>query len=329
MGELSPGEANSKVTPEVWDRVATDLAARLAGTVRRHAPLAPMTSFRVGGPAAVLIEPGAEADLEVADSVIARLGLAAMVMGRGTNLLISDDGFPGVVIRMARGFEWIRSGGNGTVEAGGGVSLARVANWAAGRSLQGMEFAVAIPATVGGGVAMNAGAHGQSMSDVLESARVWHLGEGRIREMAPADLEMSYRRSSLGPGNLVCSARFRLAPGDPAEIASRMSAYRQHRAGTQPSEAPNAGSMFKNPPGQSAGKLIESAGLRGYRIGGAEVSRKHANFFFAHPGARAQDVYDLMAHVQSAVEVRSGVTLLPEVRLVGLFEGAERLKTMA
>ncbi|HEX2178780.1 MAG TPA: UDP-N-acetylmuramate dehydrogenase [Actinomycetota bacterium] len=317
-------------TPELQEtlrRAAEEIAAGATGRVKFSEPLAPFTSFRVGGPAGVLVEPKNETDLEVTGSVVSRLGLDVLVLGRGTNVLIGDEGFPGVVIRMGKGFEWIRAAGEHGVEAGGGANLPQVANWAKRRGLSGMEFATAIPATVGGGVAMNAGAHGSSLSEVLESARVCHLAEGRTEELSMEDLQMSYRKTSVGPGSLVCSARFRLAPGDPAEIASRMERYRGHRTETQPSEAPNAGSTFRNPPGHSAGGLIEAAGLKGFRIGGAEVSSKHANFFFARPGARAQDVFDLMVHVQAEVEQAAGVTLVPEVRIIGFFDHADALKT--
>ncbi len=304
-----------------------EIAASASGKVAYQEPLAPFTSFRVGGPAGVLVEPKDEKDLEVAGSVVARLGLDILILGRGTNVLIGDDGFPGVVIRMGKGFEWIRRAGPDGVEAGGGANLPQVANWARRRALAGMEFSVAIPATVGGGVAMNAGAHGSSLSDVLESARVCHLAEGRTVELSAEDLQMTYRKTALGPGSLVCSARFRLAPGDQSEIAARMEKYRVHRSDTQPADAPNAGSTFRNPSGHSAGGLIESAGLKGHRIGGAEVSPKHANFFFARPGARAQDVFDLMVFVQDEVEKQHGVRLLPEVRIIGFFDNAEGLKT--
>lgn len=308
-------------------RAAERIGAAATGKVALNEPLAPFTSFRVGGPAGVLVEPRNEADLEICGLVVADLGLDVLMLGRGTNVLIGDDGFPGVVIRMGKGFEWIRAAGEDGVEAGGGANLPQVANWARRRALSGMEFSVAIPATVGGGVAMNAGAHGCSLSDVLESARVCHLAEGRTVELTAADLQMQYRRTAVGRGSLVCSARFRLAPGDPAEIAARMERYRVHRTDTQPSDAPNAGSTFRNPPGGSAGALIEAAGLKGYRIGGAEVSAKHANFFVARPGARAQDVFDLIVYVQSEVEQASGVRLLPEVRIVGFFDRADALKT--
>ncbi len=308
---------------------ADEIGAVAAGRVALREPLAPFTSFRVGGPAGVLVEPRDEKDLEVAGAVVARLGLDVLILGRGTNVLIGDHGFPGVVIRIGKGFEWIRAAGEDGVEAGGGANLPQVANWARRRSLAGMEFSVAIPATVGGGVAMNAGAHGSSLSEVLESARVCYLNEGRTLELSVDELQMGYRRTALGPGRLVCSARFRLQPGEPAEIAARMEKYRSHRSETQPSEAPNAGSTFRNPPGQSAGSLIEAAGLKGYRVAGAEVSGKHANFFFARPGALAQDVFDLMVFVQSEVQKAFGVTLIPEVRIIGFFEGADALRTSA
>lgn len=306
---------------------AREIGAGAAGRVALHEPLAPFTSFRVGGPAGILVEPRNERDLEVTGSVVARLGLDVLILGRGSNVLIGDDGFPGVVIRMGKGFEWIRAAGEDGVEAGGGTNLPQVANWARRRALSGMEFSVAIPATVGGGVAMNAGAHGSSLSEVLESARVCHLAEGRTQELTADELKMGYRKTAVRPGSLVCSARFRLQPGEPSEIAARMERYRNHRTDTQPSEAPNAGSTFRNPAGGSAGALIEAAGLKGHRIGGAEVSPKHANFFFARPGARAQDVFDLITFVQSEVEAATGVRLLPEVRIIGFFEGADRLKT--
>jgi UDP-N-acetylmuramate dehydrogenase len=302
------------------DRAAEELAPRLTGRVATHQPLAPLTSLRVGGPAALYIEPADEQDLQEAAGVVSRLGLDTLVLGRGTNLLICDDGFPGAVFRIAKGFEWIRMSGESVVSAGGGLRLPQVANWAARRRLEGMEFAIAIPATVGGGVRMNAGAHGKSISDVLVSARVWRLGENRADEMTGKDLAMTYRRSALGSADVVCSASFQLAPGDGEEIRAKMESYRRHRAETQPNEAPNAGSMFRNPPGGSAGKLIESAGLKGKQVGGAEVSRLHANFFLAREGARAQDFYDLMSLVQAGVKAESGTTLVPEVRIIGTFD---------
>lgn len=307
-------------------RAGEEIASLCEGRVLIGESLARFTSFRVGGAAGVLVEPMNEADLEVAGSALSRHGIEFVVLGRGTNVLVADAGFPGMVIKMGKGFEWIRQAGPRGVEAGGGANLPQVANWAAKRSLTGMEFAVAIPATVGGGVAMNAGAHGSSLSEVLQSVRVCTLAEGRIEVLTAGSLNMSYRKAAVPGGSLVCSAQFLLEPADRAEILERMERYRAHRADTQPSQAPNAGSTFKNPAGSSAGEMIERAGLKGLKVGGAEVSEQHANFFLARPGARAQDVFDLMVRVQRSVEEICGVTLIPEVRLIGRFEGAERLK---
>jgi UDP-N-acetylmuramate dehydrogenase len=294
--------------------------------VRAAAPLAPFTSLRVGGPAGLLVEPRDEDELARVAAVLAgRPETPVLVLGRGTNLLVSDEGFPGVVVRLGAGFEWIAGEGT-TVEAGGGAPLPRVANYAARRKLAGMEFAVAIPATVGGGVRMNAGAHGSSISSVLVWARVLRMGTGLEETLSPETLDFKYRESSLTASEVVCAAAFALTEGDPGEVAARMEAYRVHRSETQPAEAPNAGSMFRNPPGTSAGALIEAAGLKGTGEGLVEVSTRHANFFLARPGATAQQVHDLMVRVQRTVEDRCGVLLVPEVRLIGRFAGADELR---
>ncbi|MGH2719120.1 MAG: UDP-N-acetylmuramate dehydrogenase [Actinomycetota bacterium] len=306
------------------DRVAEQLQGAISGTVARDAPLAPGTSFRLGGAAAVLVEAASEEDLVTAGRIAATAGLEVLALGRGSNVLISDRGFPGVVVRLGKGFEWIHAAPGGA-EAGGAAPLPRLANWAARRGLSGLEFAIAIPASLGGAVRMNAGAHNSSFSAVLESARIYHLGAAAAREIPTSRLAMGYRSTGLGPADIVCSARLRLMPADPAEIAERIQRFREHRAAAQPAEPRNAGSMFRNPAagGPPAGRLIESAGLKGFRIGGAEVSARHANFFLARPGATAQDVYQLLAAVQARVQEASGVRLAPEVRLIGAFEGPE------
>lgn len=173
---------------------------------------------------------------------------------------------------------------------------------------------------------MNAGAHGRSIADVLKTARVFHLDQGLIEEYDSEGLAMSYRHTNLGAADVVTSASFKLDKGIASSIASSMEQYRAHRTATQPADAPNAGSMFTNPVEDSAGRLIESFGMKGHRVGNAEVSTKHANFFLAHPGATAQDIYDLMALVQASVEQASGVTLVPEIRIVGSFQREETLK---
>lgn len=308
------------------DVLAEALRSAAPGRVRPGAALAPFTSLRVGGPAGILVEPRDEDELtRVATSLAGLPGTPVLVLGRGTNLLVSDDGFPGVVIRLGAGFEWIAGEGR-SVEAGGGAPLPKVANYAARRKLAGMEFAVAIPATVGGGVRMNAGAHGSSISSVLVWARVLRIGSGVKQTLSLESLNFKYRESSLTASDLVCAAAFALTEGEAGEIAARMEAYRLHRSETQPAEAPNAGSMFRNPAGASAGALIEAAGLKGVGEGLVEVSARHANFFLARPGATAQQVHDLMVRVQRTVEERCGVVLVPEVRVVGRFAGDDALR---
>jgi UDP-N-acetylmuramate dehydrogenase len=324
----------------VGDVDVAELAAAMrrvvSGRLGTAEPLAPLTSLRVGGPAAVYVEPAGEDDLlRVAETLAGLIdrtrrgsGVPVLVLGRGTNLLVSDEGFPGVVIRLTAGFEWIAGGAhNGRcVEAGGGAPLPRVANYAARRSLAGMEFAVAIPATVGGGIRMNAGAHGASIASVLAWARVLSLTTGLKQTLKAESLHLAYRSSSLAETDIVCAARFELVNGDRQEITRLMDAYRLHRSTTQPAEAPNAGSMFRNPEGASAGSLIESARLKGLKMGNVEVSERHANFFLARPGATAQQVHDLMVAVQQAVEEQAGILLQPEVHIVGAFAGSDRLR---
>lgn len=304
------------MTPE---DVPAALRAAVRGAVTTGAHLAPFTSFRLGGAAAVLVEAACEEDLVATADVAASSGLPVLALGRGSNVLVSDRGFPGIVLRLGRGFEWITDSGDG-LEAGGATALPRLANRAGGRGLTGLEFAVAIPASLGGAVRMNAGAHSSSLSEVLDWVRLYRLGQPAPVVVAAAELGMRYRGTSLDDADVVCAARLALSPATPVVVAERMQRYRDHRAASQPGEARNAGSMFKNPAGSSAGRLIEEAGLKGHRAGGAEVSAKHANFFLARPGATAQDVHRLLVEVQAAVLAQAGVLLAPEVRLVGTFD---------
>ncbi|MCA1839170.1 MAG: UDP-N-acetylmuramate dehydrogenase [Actinomycetota bacterium] len=300
------------------DEIAADLSSRIAG-VKIAEPMSRYTTFRLGGPAAVFVEPASAEDLSVVAAAVAGLKVPTMVIGRGSNLLVSDDGFAGLVLRLGKAFDWIAEAPGG-LRAGGAVLIPRLANWAARRSLSGLEFCVAIPASVGGAVKMNAGAHGASMQDVVKRVRLCDLSSGALQHFDVQDLKMSYRATSITQSSVVCEAQFALVQGERSRVLARMDSYREHRAATQPVEAPNAGSMFKNPEGLSAGKLIESAGLKGRRLSNAMVSDKHANFFLALDGANAQDVYDLMAHVQTTVRKSSGILLQPEVRVVGRFD---------
>ncbi len=296
------------------------LRAACGDRVRRDFSMAPLTTFRIGGPAALYLEPESDDDLVAAGQAIAASGVPFLVIGKGSNLLVSDDGFPGLVLRLGRGYRWAAREGD-RLRAGGSMPLPALSGVALRHGLAGLAFGVAIPATVGGAVRMNAGAHGHSMSDVVTSIAVVHLTDGRPDSIAGTDAGFSYRRSSLPEGAVVTGVTVTLEPGDPAAIRADMDAARDWRRRTQPLAEPNCGSVFKNPPDDHAARLIEAAGWKGHRIGGAQVSTKHANFIVADPGARAEDVLTLIRAVQSAVEVDAGVRLEPEVHLVGAFDG--------
>lgn len=296
--------------------------AGIQGRCETDFPLARFTTYRLGGPAALYFEPATDGDLETLGQTLKGSGLSAtpmLVLGRGSNLVISDAGFPGIVIRLGAAFSWARPENEGVVAAGSAMSLPQLANFTARRGLAGLEWAISIPGSVGGGVRMNAGAHGGEIKDHLISSTVWSMDRLHVEERLVGDLGMTYRRTTLTESDVVLSARFGLVREDEASIRSRMEGYRKHRAQTQPGALQNAGSVFKNPEGGSAGRLVEDAGLKGFRIGGARVSELHANFFIADEGAAAQDVFDLVAAVKTKVLERSGVQLQTEIRFVGEF----------
>ena len=303
--------------------LASRLADRVRGTVHADYPLSGLTTYRVGGPALVYLEPADVDDLRALGEVLAdENGVPVLVLGRGSNLVISDDGFPGVVIRLGMSFSWIRQEGSSGMAAGASTPLPMVANWAARRGLSGVEFAIAIPGSVGGGVQMNAGAHGGEIVDTLASVTVLDLDAVAVTERPAASLGMTYRHSNLTDREVVLEASFELRVDEEGAVRARMESYRKHRAETQPGALQNAGSTFKNPPGDSAGRLVEAAGLKGHRVGKVSVSELHANFFIAEDGATAQDVFDLVHEVRRLVSERMGVELQPEVRFVGAFEEA-------
>ena len=307
-------------------RLARGLSDRVRGTVAVDYPLAGLTTYRVGGPAAVYFEPLDADDVDALLEVVAEEGpLDILVLGRGSNVVVSDRGFPGLVVHLGMSFSWIRAVGDEPVmqlRAGAATPLPLVANWAARRGLAGLEFAIAIPGSVGGGVRMNAGAHGGEIADTIVEATVVDLRAGSSERLTAERLAMSYRHSGLDDDDLVLDASFRLVPDDEAAVRARMEGFRKHRAETQPAAVQNAGSTFKNPPGDSAGRLVEAAGLKGFRVRGASVSTLHANFFIADEGAPAQDVYDLVQEIRQRVRDRFGVELEPEVRFVGSFTGS-------
>jgi UDP-N-acetylmuramate dehydrogenase len=294
-----------------------ELRAVCGDRVRSRFPLAPLTSFRVGGPAALYLEAESDADLAAAGAAILHTGIRWTVIGKGSNVLIGDPGFPGLVIRLGKGFRWAAREGD-RLRAGGAMPLPALAGVALAHSLAGLEFGVAIPASLGGAVRMNAGAHGHAMNEVLEGIELFRVDPLEGREaIDAADAGLQYRRSALPVGTLVVGATVALHGGEPTAIRRLMDEARTWRRLTQPLADPNCGSVFKNPPGDHAARLIEAAGGKELSIGGASVSRKHANFIVAGAGATASDVLMLIDQLRSLVQRRFGITLEPEVQLVG------------
>ncbi len=280
------------------------------------APLARLTTFKIGGPADLLVD--AASERAVARTVVAAAeeGAPLEILGLGSNLLVPDEGVRGVVLRLVGDLKRIRIHGR-RVSAGAGAPLPLVARRAARAGLAGLEALSGFPSTVGGGVYMNAGCYGTEIRDVLVSARLIER-DGTRRRVATAELEPRYRRTRLEDSRaLVVRALFELAPGDPAALLARIEELNARRWSALPSGFPNAGSIFKNPEGDFAGRLIEACGLKGHRRGGAAISERHANVIVNLGGARAEDVVDLMLDAGAAVADRAGVELEPEIVLLG------------
>ena len=292
-----------------------EVAARLGPFARRDEPLAPYCTYRVGGPAALFADVGSIRELDCVASALGGSDLPLLVVGRGSNLLVAERGFDGLALHLVGDFTAIELGGNGVV-AGGAASLPVVARRSAAAGLTGFEWAVGVPGSVGGAVRMNAGGHGSDMSASLIESRVYDLRSAVVEDWPVGRLRLGYRRSALAAHHLVVSARLALSAGDvetsERKIAEIVAWRRAHQPGGQ-----NAGSVFANPDGDSAGRLIETAGLKGHRVGTAEVSSRHANFIQADPGGSADDIAALMRALQRAVLERHGVLLRPENHLVG------------
>lgn len=289
--------------------------------LRRDAPLAPLTTIRVGGRADAMCTAASFAGVVAALRWAAGEGLPVAVIGRGSNLIVADEGFRGLVLRLAGRLAGISVRGDG-LWCGGGASLPRAVQRAAAHGLEGLEWGAIIPGTVGGAVAMNAGAHAGELAGVLRWA-VLCSPAGR-RRVGPRELELGYRRSAVGPGEVVAAAGFGLRRGDPAAIAGRLAEFRAHRRATQPQGVRTFGSVFTNPPGDSAGRLLEAAGCKGLAVGRARFSEVHANFIEAAPGCRAADVLALMAEGRRRVLQAGGPRLEPEVRYLDPQRGIVR-----
>ncbi len=294
------------------------LSRTLTGVVRRNEPLARHTSFRIGGPAALYVECDTVGDLAAALSALRDNGIDWTVLGKGTNVLASDAGYEGAVLVLGRDFKhWGLT--EERLSSGAGVILGVLVQAAFGAGMTGLEFAVGVPGTLGGALVMNAGARDEWIGAIVDSVTVYTAEDG-LRVLGGAEVAWGYRRSSL-PG-VVVEATLRLAAGDADHIRRVMEASLRRRRRTQPLAQPSAGSVFVNPEGDSAGRLIEAAGLKGARVGGAAVSDVHANFIVNTGGATAIDVLELVSRIREGVREAYGVELRPEIRFLGRFETA-------
>ena len=288
-------------------------------TLRADVPLSAHTSFRVGGPALLFATPPDMETLRALLAFCAEEGLPWFALGRGTNLLVSDGGYAGMAIQLDKGWGWLSISGH-HVDAGPGCPLPKLARRAASAGLSGLEFAAGIPGSVGGAIAMNAGAFGGSMAQVVERVECL-TPTGEQVALSNAEMDFAYRRSRALSENLIVSrVHLTLRPADPAGIARQMEEFQSQRKARQPWSARNAGSVFRNPPNDAAGRLLQAAGCKGLRSGGALVSPKHANFIVNSGTATARDIASLMAEVQRRVWESSGVWLEPEITLLGEFD---------
>lgn len=290
-----------------------------AGVVDEHVELARLTTYKLGGPARWFAEVGSAELLERVASAARDDGVPVLVLGRGSNLVVSDLGFDGLVIRLGAEFGEIEHAEAWT-RAGGAVPLPMLARSCVKEGRLGLEFFVGIPGTVGGAVRQNAGCHGSETAEWLIDADVLSIGTGARSARTPSDLSLAYRHSALADDDVVLSARFRFEAGDRPEGERRMRAVTRWRKDHQPGGTLNAGSVFKNPPGDAAGRIIDSLGLKGFTVGGARVSDRHANFFEAGPEATAADVHRLVGEVRRRVREETGIDLSPEIRFVGRFD---------
>lgn len=300
-----------------YGKLANELRKQLPGLdLREHEPMSRHTTFRIGGPAAVFCRPGSVEETAALCRLLREKGVRPFVMGRGSNLLFPDELLPGVVVQFADNFSAVTQTSPSTLFAQSGATLVTVSQQAQKAGLTGLEFAGGIPGAVGGGVTMNAGAYGGEMKDVV--TRVDYLDETlQIKSISNAECGFDYRRSVFeSGGSVILGAELALTPDDPAAVKSRMETLKEKRLASQPLEYPSAGSTFKRPAGGFAAQMIDEAGLKGFTVGGAQVSEKHAGFVINRGGATSADVRALMEQVQMEVERRTGIRLEPEVRII-------------
>ncbi len=296
-------------------RLDDELREGFAERLKVNQSLAEFTSFRIGGPADFFVTVENEDELMSAKAAAHRTGVPTFCLGHGTNLLVSDRGIRGLVIRLGAGFNQI-SIDDVKVTAGAGVDFGELVEAVVERGLEGLEFGEGIPGTVGGGLVMNAGAFGGEIARVVKLVH-GVTEEGEARALTPDEVNFAYRRTNLPPHFVISRVDFELHHGDRDKLRARVMEVRGKRASRQPRGVPNAGSIFKNPPGNFAGRMLEAAGMKGHRIGGAGFSEQHANFIVNLGGARADDVHALIELARAKVRENSGIHLETEVKLVG------------
>jgi UDP-N-acetylmuramate dehydrogenase len=296
----------------VIERLMDDVGDKIAVDV----PMGALTTYRVGGRAAAMVVVDDHETLSAVAAAVAGTGIPVMTLGRGSNMLVADRGFDGLVVHMAGDYAAINVVDETIVIAGAAAKLPVVARTTVGYGLTGFEWAVGVPGSIGGAVRMNAGGHGADMRDALLDADIVDFAAGERRIVPAEELQLSYRHSALRTDELVVGCRLSLSPGDERKGKAEMAEIVQWRRDNQPG-GQNAGSVFTNPDGDSAGRLIDTAGGKGLRVGSAEVSEKHANFIQADEGGSAADVLQVMTEVRTLVEYAHGVVLQPETHLVG------------
>ena len=296
----------------VIERLMDDVGDKIAVDV----PMGALTTYRVGGRAAAMVVVDDHETLSAVAAAVAGTGIPVMTLGRGSNMLVADRGFDGLVVHMAGDYAAINVVDETIVIAGAAAKLPVVARTTVGYGLTGFEWAVGVPGSIGGAVRMNAGGHGADIRDALLDADIVDFAAGERRIVPAEELQLSYRHSALRTDELVVGCRLSLSPGDERKGKAEMAEIVQWRRDNQPG-GQNAGSVFTNPEGDSAGRLIDTAGGKGLRVGSAEVSEKHANFIQADEGGSAADVLQVMIEVRTLVEYAHGVVLQPETHLVG------------
>ena len=281
-------------------------------------PMSKHTTFRVGGAADVYLRPGSIAETVSLIGILKRMAVPYVIIGNGSNLLVSDKGIRGAVVEIGSGMEGYRVDDN-ILYAEAGIKLSKLANIALRNSLSGLEFASGIPGTLGGAVCMNAGAYDGEMRDVIREV-TYYDDKGNINTISNERCEFDYRRSFFsGKNHVVLGCSLKLTKEEPEKIKSKMEDYNKRRKEKQPLEKPSAGSTFKRPAGYFAGKLIQDAGLKGYSIGGAAVSEKHSGFVINDGDATAKDIYELILYIKRTVKEKFDIELEPEVKLIGDF----------